>query len=240
MGDNDNWQVVQKKKNNTKVTKPQYVPQSIKNPPNKTNFNFNKNNDLKKNNMSYNNNNQPKFKKNDDIIEKNIQHNISDTGETIVLPDVYTLWCHSVQNDDWSLAGYTKLCDIGNVSEFWKVFNNIHKLNFKNNNFFFMKHGVNPIWEDKSNRDGGICSFRVLFDESIKTFELLCVYLVCDQLVTDNADINGISVTPKNAWCIIKIWNKNKNNKIDKLLHNNILNKFKNVSILYKENNPEY
>lgn len=63
---------------------------------------------------------------------------------------------------------------------------------------------------------------------------------MCEKLVDNVADINGISITPKNNWSIIKIWNRDKKNKIDRLLNKSILDKYKNVSIMYKENQPEY
>lgn len=178
------------------------------------------------------------------ILENNTHNDVPyqmiGNGVNIQLTSEYVLWVHSTQNNDWSLAGYTKLCTIHNVSEFWRLFNNLHKLNFKNNNFFLMKHTINPIWEDESNRYGGICSLRVEMDHALKVYELLCIFLMCEKLVSDIADINGISITPKNNWAILKIWNKDKNNKIDKLLHKSILDKYKNVSIQYKQNQPEY
>jgi len=66
------------------------------------------------------------------------------------------------------------------------------------------------------------------------------VYLMCSKLVLLVDDINGISFTPKNNWAIIKIWNKDKNNDLTKLLHRDLLNKYKKVSIQYKKNEPEY
>jgi hypothetical protein len=169
-----------------------------------------------------------------------IPFEISGDGSNIPLRCEYVLWVHSVQNNDWSIAGYQKLCTIRNISDFWKLFNNINKLNFKNNNFFLMKHIVNPIWEDESNRNGGICSLRIEMDHALKVYELLCIFLMCEKLVADIDDINGISITPKNNWAILKIWNRDKTNKLDKLLHKGILDKYKNVSIQYKQNQPEY
>ncbi len=103
-----------------------------------------------------------------------------------------------------------------------------------------MKNNINPIWEDEQNRYGGVCSLRIEIGYSMRVFELLCIYLVCEKLVEDVTDINGLSITPKNNWAIIKIWNRDKNKKINELLHKNILEKYKNVSILYKQNQPEY
>ncbi len=165
---------------------------------------------------------------------------INTSGNDIPLLHNYVLWVHSINDNDWSINGYKRLYIIKNVSDFWKLFNNIHKLNFRNNNFYFMKPNVQPIWEDESNRHGGICSLRIELDHALKVYELLCIFLACEKLVGDISDINGISITPKNNWAIIKIWNKDKNKKISELLHKSILDKYKHVSIQYKPTQPEY
>lgn len=172
--------------------------------------------------------------------KKNVRKVPNIIPNDVMLNCEYVMWCHNIQNKDWSLNGYTKLCNIKTVSEFWKLSNNLDKLNFKMNNFFLMKVGINPIWEDPNNRDGGICSFRVELDNALAVYELLCVYLMCCKLVQSVDDINGISFTPKNNWAIIKIWNKDGTNDLAKSLHKDILFKYKKISIQYKKNEPEY
>lgn len=259
MDDTNEWHVVQRKKRDAKnTTNTKQSPPKMNSfvPPNKLNKNkipivktkedFIKNRHHIENNLTqFKNNDKPDVKPIldeyiNEIVNNEKPYEMIGNGMDIMLTSEYVLWVHSTQNNDWSLAGYKKLCTIRNVSEFWQLFNNIHKLNFKNNNFFLMKQGVNPIWEDESNRDGGICSFRVEMDHALKVYELLCIFLMCNKLVANIDDINGISITPKNNWAILKIWNKDKNNKIDRLLHKSILDKYKNVSIQYKQNQPEY
>lgn len=162
------------------------------------------------------------------------------SGNEIYLPFKYILWCHDIFNKDWSLNGYNKLCEITTVTDFWKLFNNLEKLGFKINNFFLMRDGTDPTWEHENNRNGGICSMRIEIENSLKIYEELCSYLMCNKLVEDIADINGISISPKNNWAIIKIWNRNKNNDLSKLLNETLLDKYKDFSIKYKENEPEY
>lgn len=156
-----------------------------------------------------------------------------------MLSNEYKLWCHDIVNTDWTLKSYLTLCVINNVSEFWKLFNNMGKLNVKKNNLFLMKNDISPTWEDPNNRNGGICSFRIDINESVRLYEMLCVYLMCGQLIKNDDDINGVSLSPKNNWGIVKIWNKNKDNDISKLLHRDILTKYGSV-MMYKQNQPEY
>jgi hypothetical protein len=265
MDNTDDWHVVQRKKKDVKTNVPPYIPTNKNNIPQtnrphliqkknvntKNNFPKNNNSFLKlntKNNLEHNNlenildnnDNKNNLEQPENIINDLKPMEILSDGNDIILVTEYVLWVHSINENDWSINGYKQLCTIKTVSDFWKLFNNIHKLNFKNNNFYFMKPKIEPIWEDENNRHGGICSFRIELDHALKVYELLCIFLVCEKLVVNIDDINGISITPKNNWAIIKIWNKDKTNKTDKLLHKSILDKYKHVSIQYKQNQPEY
>jgi hypothetical protein len=164
----------------------------------------------------------------------------SNTGNDLFLPNVYVLWCHHVHDKDWSIGGYTKLYTLKTVADFWKLFNNIDKLSPKVNNFFLMKEDTEPIWEHVNNRDGGICSFKIEMDNSLKVYEDLCLRLMCNKLVDNPEDINGISFSPKNNWSIIKIWNKDHNNDLSVGLNPIILNMYRDASIKYICNKPEY
>jgi hypothetical protein len=168
------------------------------------------------------------------------QQSASDNGDNFILPFSYNLWCHDIYNKDWSINGYTRLCNIETVARFWKVFNNLDKLGHKVNNFFLMKDGIDPIWEHETNRNGGICSFKVETDQSLNVYEDLCAHMVCNLLINNFEDINGISYSPKNSWVIIKIWNKDKNNDLSKVLNHDLLNKYQNCCIRYKANEPEW
>jgi hypothetical protein len=160
--------------------------------------------------------------------------------ESIPLKNTYVLWCHEITCKDWSLEGYTKLCSITNVSEFWKLFNNLNKLGYRVNNFFLMKDDIDPTWEHEKNRDGGICSLKAEINESLNIYEELCCYMICDILSNNPDDINGVSFCPKNNWGIIKIWNGDKSNDLSVTLNQILLDKYKEYSIKYTENHPEF
>lgn len=166
------------------------------------------------------------------------QQQIQDMGENIQLSCKYVLWCHEVSCKDWSLQGYTKLCTISNVSEFWRLFNNINKLGYKINNFFLMKEGIDPTWEHEKNRDGGICSMKTEIGSALQVYEELCSYMVCDILSDCPTDINGVSFCPKNNWGIIKIWNGDKKNDLSITLNKDLINKYPDQR--YTENQPEF
>jgi len=165
---------------------------------------------------------------------------ISIDGSQYSLLSQFTLWYHDIHNKDWSIKSYRKICNIITIADFWKLFNNFDRLNYKFKHFFLMKKNVQPIWEHETNRNGGICSFRIELKVALKLWELIAIYMVCGQLTNNYDDINGISFSPKNHWVIIKIWNKDSKNDISKFINEAIFNKFPNLSVKYRSNQPEY
>jgi hypothetical protein len=161
-----------------------------------------------------------------------------DTGSSKRFDTVWVLWAHTIDNKDWSLSSYKKLYEIRNVSEFWKIFNNLEILGMYVINLFLMKQGVSPTWEDKENRHGGTCSFKIEMLNSKTCILDLAILLVTNKL-TENGDVNGISISPKNTWAIIKIWNKDKKYDLTKTLNKVILDKYNHLSIKYNIINPE-
>ena len=75
--------------------------------------------------------------------------------------------------------------------------------------FFCMKEGITPMWEDPQNKNGGCFSYRIL-NKTVpavwrKLFSLLCGNSLCSNKKHEPF-INGITVSPKKNFCIVKIW----------------------------------
>ena len=71
------------------------------------------------------------------------------------------LWYHH-ELDNWKISGYRKIFTINTISDFWDLHNNIEYIGGINNqNFFLMRDGVEPIWEDPKNRNGGCWSIKL-------------------------------------------------------------------------------
>lgn len=152
----------------------------------------------------------------------------------------YVLWAHnnSKNKEDWTIESFDQVAVIGNVSEFWKLFNNFNKFDYINKHYFLMKEGVIPLWEHPSNKNGGICSFKSKIIDSINMLVFLATMMALGRITDDADDINGVSMSPHNNCIIVKIWNKNAENNIKELMSPNIINKYQNedISIQYKKN----
>lgn len=133
--------------------------------------------------------------------------------EEVHLNDIWTIYFHDPNNNDWTLTSYERLHDISTVKDFWNVHNTI-KDKLKNGMFFMMREHVHPSWDDENNINGGCLSIKVLKENVVDYWEKLCVMILGENFFTDENEslwdnINGISTSPKKYFCIIKVWLKN-------------------------------
>uniref|UniRef100_A0A6C0C4S1 Eukaryotic translation initiation factor 4E n=1 Tax=viral metagenome TaxID=1070528 RepID=A0A6C0C4S1_9ZZZZ len=125
------------------------------------------------------------------------------------LNNKWVLWFHSLKNPNWDNKSYIKVIEIKTLLDF-KLLNDVLRINhLQNGMFFLMKNDIFPTWEDPKNRLGGCISFK--YDNNILK-EWLKILLLC---ITDNLsnkrninDINGLSISPKKEFNIIKVWIK--------------------------------
>lgn len=155
------------------------------------------------------------------------------------LSSQWNIWYHH-EKDNWKISGYKKIYEIKTVKDFWKFYNNWDKVGgVTNKHFFIMKEGVNPIWEDPLNINGGCWSFKIQEEQAEELWEDLSTYLVCNKLcLTIPEEIMGLSVClKKNNNTVIKIWNKNSKNNSLKLINETILKKW-GMDIIYIAHMP--
>ena len=72
-----------------------------------------------------------------------------------------------------------------------------------------MREGIDPIWEDKRNRDGGCFSYKISNKNVLNVWKELSYILSGETISNDHKfvqNVNGITISPKKAFCIIKIW----------------------------------
>jgi len=74
---------------------------------------------------------------------------------------------------------------------------------------FLMKQGITPLWEDSKNITGGNFSYKVI-NKNVHEVWKQMFYLICGgSLCVDpahNQYLNGITISPKKNFCIIKVW----------------------------------
>lgn len=152
------------------------------------------------------------------------------------LKDKWILWFHSITDNDWSKSSYKELSKVENLFDY-QYFKDIFKQDhYQNGMFFLMKENIFPTWEDPDNRNGGCLSFKVSSIDIIDEWsELLLRCITGNILIDNNQEINGISISPKKEFNIIKVWFKDSNFNY-KEKYNEYGQYFKLDKSLYKKN----
>jgi hypothetical protein len=125
------------------------------------------------------------------------------------LYDKWVLWAHLPHNTDWSLKSYIKIYEISSVEEVIALNNSIPDQMIKNCMLFLMRKGILPQWEDPKNRDGGCFSFKISNKQIANVWRKMSSLLTGETLSSNYNllnTINGITVSPKKSFCILKIW----------------------------------
>jgi hypothetical protein len=177
----------------------------IKNNNTRTNTNTNnKNMTGVKSNHSENNTNI--FKKVPNSDSKEV---VSTNSILHELSDGWILWAHLPHDTDWSLKSYMKIYEFNTVEQAITITETLPPVLVTNCMLFLMRKGINPIWEDERNRNGGCFSYKIPNKDVPDAWKQLSYSLV-GETMSDNKKllphINGITISPKKNFCIIKIW----------------------------------
>jgi hypothetical protein len=124
--------------------------------------------------------------------------------------DKWNIYYHLPHDSDWSISGYKIIMsEINNLEQIQSLTHNINENIVKNCMLFVMRHNVLPIWEDQFNKNGGCFSYKVankfVYGVWNDLFKSLCGESLSDT-TTISKNINGITISPKKSFCIIKIW----------------------------------
>jgi hypothetical protein len=113
---------------------------------------------------------------------------------------------------NWNLDSYHFIIqNLDNVESLIGVNEMVSDNIIKNCMLFVMKRGITPMWEDTQNRNGGCFSYKVVNKVICQVWRKL-VYLLCGNALTVDSKhgdmVNGITISPKKGFCILKIWMK--------------------------------
>jgi hypothetical protein len=136
----------------------------------------------------------------------------------IVEPNVHSLnrkwilWSHLPQNPDWTIKSYNKICSLNTLEDVVAVLNIIPDILVTNCMLFLMRDGITPMWEDVKNKDGGCFKYRIINKHVPQTWKHLIYTLVGETLSSNKLflqNVNGITISPKKKFCILKVWTSN-------------------------------
>jgi translation initiation factor 4E len=143
--------------------------------------------------------------------------------------DKWVLWFHDPSNSDWSLASYENLYTITSIEDFWELFSILDGRKIQEGMFFIMKENIEPLWENEKNCDGGCWSYKINKRDVYQAWVELSIALCIENILKDEENqsiINGISISPKKTFCILKVWNNTSEKSHINLLSKKIPNLF--------------
>lgn len=142
------------------------------------------------------------------------------------LDSKWTVWYHLPNDTDWTLNSYTKLFDYNSVEKCVALNSIINEKLLLECMFFIMKDSIMPVWESPENINGGCFSFKIQNKLVPSIWKTLVYSTAGNTLFKDEnvmSTVNGITISPKKFFCIIKIWMKNCKYVDIKLFDNNII-----------------
>lgn len=123
-----------------------------------------------------------------------------------------TFYIHLQNTTDWSMESYYNLFTCETQSSVVAIHHALGPEFLKRALVFVMKGDIQPLWEEPRNREGGCFSFKIHNKDIEYVWKQILYHMVCGELFKDRAllaHLNGISVSPKKTFCILKIWMEN-------------------------------
>lgn len=122
----------------------------------------------------------------------------------------WTLYFHANEDTKWDLSSFTSLGSMTTWKDWWTTIDTLKEKSFNDGMFFLMRDPIPPLWENARNVRGGSYSYRVQKTVSGDAFVSTAIACMLETLTKDQANtLNGISISPKRGFNIIKIWNTN-------------------------------
>ena len=120
----------------------------------------------------------------------------------------WTVYFHSPEETKWTLNTFVSLGSMKTWHQFWSIMEVLKTESFSDGMFFLMRDPAPPRWESHYHIRGGCYSFRCQKKEAADVY---LTYIIAAMLggaaTSDDNKINGISISPKRGFNIIKVWN---------------------------------
>jgi hypothetical protein len=144
------------------------------------------------------------------------------------LENTWILWNHKLDDKSWTNDSYKNIYNFENIYDLKYYIDIIETIHLQNSMYFIMKENIFPTWEDPNNCDGCCVSFKIPSKDIKQTWNKCVTNILCENIYKNKNKnyINGISISPKKEFNIIKIWLKCKIKNIEDIL--NIKDKYIN------------
>lgn len=124
------------------------------------------------------------------------------------LHDTWVLWSHLPNEQNWTKDSYKEIMSFHTVEEAIVLIEAIPSKLLINCMMFVMRQGITPLWEDARNINGGCFSYKIDNRNIAIVWKDLMFSLIGETLANETIQnsVNGITVSSKKKFCIVKIW----------------------------------
>jgi len=125
------------------------------------------------------------------------------------LYDKWVLWAHLPHDTDWTMDSYINLMEISSCEQALELYGAMPEKLTTNCMLFLMRKGVTPTWEDQANSKGGCFSYKIANKDVCEIWGKLSFSVMGETVSGDTKflkKVTGITISPKRAFCIIKVW----------------------------------
>lgn len=153
------------------------------------------------------------------------------------LNNYWTLWIHLPHDTNWNIDSYKKICSFRYLEQAIALINHIQENLVINCMLFIMREDIKPIWEDEKNKNGSCISYKINNRLVYNIWRQMSIFMVSETLL-DNVEhqsaINGITVSPKKNFCIVKLWFNNNINEKTTISVNKGITELSNFEGIFK------
>eukprot|EP00873_Tetraselmis_striata_P026987 jgi/Tetstr1/447251/TSEL_034688.t1 len=127
--------------------------------------------------------------------------------------DLWKFYFHDPNDNNWLHESYRLVTQISSANELNGIHHSLKDV-VHNGMFFLMREHVFPAWDDPCNISGGCVCLKIQKTMVEKFWHAVCANLLGETLVKEayrdtECVVNGVSISPKNFFCIVKIWLSN-------------------------------
>jgi len=167
---------------------------------------------------------------------------MADTSSaTHTLYDKWVLWAHLPHDTDWTMESYIRIMTIGSCEEAVELYKSIPEKLTTNCMLFLMRDGITPTWEDSRNRSGGCFSYKIP-NKSVSSLWTKLSFSVMGETISRDPSFlrktTGVTISPKRAFCIIKVWMEDMDFQNPRLIDESI--GLPGHGCLFKKHKPNY
>jgi len=130
--------------------------------------------------------------------------------KTLPVKSVWNFYFHAIDEKSFAPETFKLIMKIRKIEDAFAL---VRKMpTFESGMFFLIKDPYPPKWDDPSNINGGMWTYKINKSSVNETFERLIYLTITDNLCKDilqKDHINGISTSPKLHNVVVKIWTVN-------------------------------